>query len=379
MNFDSPLPAPDSQDVLLLQQVQQNWNQGSQDVALNLIRPRADEGQAWAASLLSWLLMQQGYPALEESITWAITAAHRGHPAQLATTFNNVISNLSSYPQLSSRLPELAELGLPWSSGVDAVGQGWNIAQSGQPELGLQIMMLQMKLPYTLTDTHLAALVADAQDRTNELNRILASIREQQRSVEVASAEGRAAMNKATLELETSAKQAGLLITTATSDATNALFLEDAERNAKESRGAWLSGLVVLGGAATVAVLPVILHYLRVGADYSSIEQIALHLVSTAALATFAGVLLARARSRDQAAQRANDLSTAMGTMIAYSSQIRDPEEKQRFMSMMGQMVLQAHLSSGSKQGGGEDSVMGMVALANLIKPASAPAPVSPS
>ena len=138
-------------------------------------------------------------------------------------------------------------------------------------------------------------------------------------------------------------------------------------------------GLAVLGAAALVAVLPVVLHYLNVGADYSPLEQIGLHLVSTAALATFAGVLLARARSRDQAAQRANDLSTAMGTMISYSNQISDPAEKQRFMTMMGQVVLQAHLTAGPKSAVKDDQVSGMIALANLVKPtAVSTSPASP-
>ena len=142
---------------------------------------------------------------------------------------------------------------------------------------------------------------------------------------------------------------------------------------------AWLSGLAVLAVAAIVAVLPVILHYLHQGPKYSSFEQIAVHLVSTAALGTFAGVLLARARSRDQAAQRAHDLSTAMGTMISYSNQISDPVEKQRFMMSMGQVVLQAHLASGSGHSPKDDSMAGLVAIANLMRPNTLPnLPASP-
>jgi protein-S-isoprenylcysteine O-methyltransferase Ste14 len=141
-------------------------------------------------------------------------------------------------------------------------------------------------------------------------------------------------------DLETKAKQAELLVATVLSDATNALFKADAQRNAKESRFAWVAELVVLGLAAVVALLPVTFHYLRWGPKYSTVEQIGLHLAFTAALATFAGVLLARARSRDHAAQRANDLSTATGTMISYSNQIFDPAEQQRFMTTMGQLVL---------------------------------------
>jgi hypothetical protein len=60
-----------------------------------------------------------------------------------------------------------------------------------------------------------------------------------------------------------------------------------------------------------------------------------------------------------------------MGTMISYSNQISDPAEKQRFMMMMGQVVLQAHLTSGPSHGVKDDQVSGMVTLANLIKPST--------
>lgn len=371
------MPVPDPRHVALLPQVQQFWNSGSQGAAIDLLRSHADEGEAWAAALLAWLLMQQGYPALDESINWAIKAAERGLTSQLSTTFNNVIANLPSYPQLASRLPELFQLGLPWPSGVDPVGQGWNLIANNQPELGLQLMMLPSQMPYPVAEPHMDMLLRNARSRVNELSEAVSSARDRRHELQVVSNEARAAIEKAKDDLETSAKQAGLLVTAATSDATNALFIEDAKRNAKESRGAWRWGLGVLGAAAIVAVLPVILHYLQLGVEYSAFEQVAVHLVSTAALATFAGVLLARARSRDQAAQRAHDLSTAMGTMISYSNQISDVAERQRFMTAMGQMVLQAHLTSGSKSGGSEESLAGIIALTNLIKPSSLQATAS--
>ncbi|MFJ8894941.1 hypothetical protein ACIRCZ_10170 [Leifsonia sp. NPDC102414] len=230
------------------------------------------------------------------------------------------------------------------------------------------MMMLSWPLQ---VEPQLNALADQARTRIGELDEVVAGARLRQSEIDSTVGEARAEIDKAKDDLKTSAKQAGLLVTTVASDATNALFKADATRNAKESRGAWLAGLIVLGLAAVVALLPVGLHYLHLGPKYSTVEQIGLHLASTAALATFAGVLLARARSRDQAAQRANDLSTAMGTMISYSNQISDPTERERFMTTMGQLVLQAHLTSGSKQGAKDESLSGMIALLNLVKPAA--------
>lgn len=68
-----------------------------------------------------------------------------------------------------------------------------------------------------------------------------------------------------------------------------------------------------------------------------------------------------------------------MGTMIAYSNQIGDPTEKQRFMTTMGQLVLQAHLTTGAKGGSGEESLSGMLTLASLIKSPASSTPVSGS
>lgn len=367
-----PLPQPDPNDVALLQHVQQLWTSGNQPAAVDALRSKAEGDNPWAAALMAWLLMQQGYPGIEESITWAIRAAEGGCAGQLSQTFNNVMAHIPSYPQLAVRLPELLKLGLPWSNGFDPVGQAWNLVASGQPELGLQVLLATGPWP----EQQMSLLVEKANSRLRELETAVAEAGRYQDRIRATADEAQATIKKSSDDLETSAKQAGLLVTATTSDATNSLFKADAARNAKESHGAWVSGLFVLSAAAIVAVLPVVLHYLNVGVDYSALEQIGLHLVSTAALATVAGVLLARARARDQAAQRAHDLSTAMGTMISYSNQISDPSERQRFMTTMSQIVLQAHLTSGPKQGGNDDNVSGMLALANMMKPSTlAPGP----
>lgn len=364
-----PLPNPDPADVEILQQVFQLWNGGNQPLAIDTLRPMAEAETPWAAALMAWLLMQQGAVGIDESVTWAIKAAQLGVPTQAIHTFNNAIGHVATAPQLADRLPELLQWALPWSGGVDLVGQGWNLVAQGQPLAAVQVMMLST--PWPLTEPGWGALVAQARERGSDIEVLAAAAQKQLADFEEAVDRARDEINSSRDGLKTSASQAQLLVSTISSDATNSLFVEAAKRNEKQSTRAWAAGLTVLGAAAIVAVLPVLLHYLDVGPDYSAFEQLGVHLASTAALATFAGVLLARARSRDRAAQRAHDLSTAMGTMITYSNQISDPTEKQRFMMTMGQVVLQAHLTTGSNQGTKDDSVSGMIALANAIRPAN--------
>lgn len=369
----TPSAQVDPSDVQLVQQVQVFWNSGNQSGAIEMLRPRADADLSWAAAFMAWLLMQQGAPGIPESINWAIRAAELGAPWQAFHTFNNAVGNVSANPQIAERLPELLQWTLPWMGGADVVGQGWNLIAQGQPELALR--MMTTLTPWPLSEPQLKSLGEQARVRAGELDGLLNTARSTRETLEETAASSSEAIAKARDDLTTSAKQAGLLVTTILSDATNTLYKADASRNEKESKGAWISGLAVLGLAALVAVLPVVLHYLHLGPSYSTAEVIGVHLASTAALGTFSGVLLARARSRDRAAQRSHDLSTAMGTMISYSNQISNPVEKERFMMSMGQVVLQAHLTSGSGPRQVDDSLPGILALANAVKPTTSAAP----
>lgn len=363
--------SPDPNDVALIQQVFQLWGAGNQPAALEALRPRAEADQAWAAAFMAWLFLQQGVVGHPESVEWAIKAAELGAPWQAAQTFNNVVGNLPSNPQLAERLPDLLEWAAPWTGGIDLVGQSWNLLAQGQAEYAFRL--LTTPSPWPLIEPQLAALAEQGKTRINELDQLLNVARQRRQDFDGTVTASSEAITKETDDLTTSAKQAGLLVKTVLSDATNALYKADATRNEKESRGAWTAGLVVLGLAALVAVLPVVLHYSHLGPTYSTAEVIGVHLASTAALGTFAGVLLARARSRDRAAQRAHDLSTAMGTMITYSSQISDPVERERFMTTMGQLVMQAHLTTGSGTKSKEDPLPGTLALVNALRSTNPP------
>jgi multidrug transporter EmrE-like cation transporter len=317
--------------------------------------------------------MQQGPAGILESIDWAIRAAGLGAPWQAVHTFNNAVANVSADPQIAERLPDLLQWALPWIGGVDVVSQGWNLIAQGQPGLALKLMTTVS--PWPLSEPQLKSLGEQGSARIRELDGLLSAARQTRDALDESATTATNEITKAKDDITTSAKQAGLLVTTVLSDATNALYKADASRNEKESKGAWIAGLTVLAIAALVAVLPVALHYLHVGPNYSTAEVIGVHLTSTVALGTFSGVLLARARSRDRAAQRSYDLSTAMGTMISYSNQISNPTEKERFMMSMGQVVLQAHLASGSGPKTGDDTLPGILAIANAVRSTNSSGP----
>jgi GTP-sensing pleiotropic transcriptional regulator CodY len=122
-------------------------------------------------------------------------------------------------------------------------------------------------------------------------------------------------------------------------------FQKQAERYEKESRRFWIAGLVTLVGAACVALLPLILNY--VNHRHHALDgqnSVSAHLGVALAFAAVSGVLLARARNRDRNRQRNRDLSVALITMFAYSEQIANEQEKERFKHDMGRLVLEAFL-----------------------------------
>ncbi|MDT0187234.1 hypothetical protein Q9S36_44320 [Microbacterium sp. ARD31] len=365
---------PTPEDIATVQNVLQLWNSGNQPAAVDALRPYAEEKRPWAVGLICWLSVQSGYPSVEQAIPHARTALELGMPWVATYLANNLMAHVASGPHLADLAMELFENSAPAPFGMDPVGQGWNLLSQGRPTEGLKLMGLTWQLPTSAAGWE--SFLTTARNKMAELDVLIVSAQHQHDQVQTTAASSIVEINQRKDELETSAKQAGLLVSATVSDATNALFKADADRNEGESKTAWKWGLTVLGVAAAIAVLPLILHYCGVGPEYSQAGLIGAHVASTAALATVAGVVLARARSRDLARQRANDLSTAMGTMISYSNQIHDPSEKQRFMMTMGQLVLQAHLTAGSGAHVKDESLTGLLALANIMRtPASGSTP----
>lgn len=363
---DVELVEPNEEEVTDAQAIFRAWQDGHHDQAVEGVRGWADLGRPWALSLIPWMYMQQGVPEMIKGIPYAKMAAALGMYWPSANLFNSLIGNAAALTDLEPVMDLITSSG-PWWAGVDPVAHGWNLIGQGRAAEGLRLMSLRSSIPATSQEWE--SLAESARGQLAEITGALNGARAAETGVSTAAAAHLEAMEKVRNDLETSAKQADLMVTTVTSGGTEARFQADANRNEEESKAAWGWGLVVLVLAATVAVAPLVLHYWGTGPDYSTGALLGAHAGSTAALAAVAGVLLARARSRDLARQRASDLSTAMGTMITYSGQISDDGERQRFMTTMGQLVLQAHLTTGPQGHQSEESLTGLLALLSVMKP----------
>lgn len=329
-------------------------------------------------NLLCFLYMQVGWPMIEHGVLYAKKALEIGFTVNATNFANNLFAYAANSPHMTELALELLDAPLSAPSGPDLAAQGWNLVAQGRTEDGLRVLSLKPQL-FPQSAEAWRSVVGAAEQHAAQLNMILRSAQAMRDEVARVAAESSHAIQKSREDLETSANQAGLLVTSVNADATRQFFDDDAQRNEAESKSAWAWGLRVLGTAAAVAVLPLALHYVGAGPAYSTGALLGAHAASTGALATVAGVLLARARSRDVARQRANDLSTAMGTMIAYSTRIQDDGEKERFLMVMGQLVLQAHLTTGSSGGSREETLPGLVSLASALRDPRPGTPAAPS
>lgn len=363
--------SPDAVEVI--QAAFQEWQSGNQPAALARVRERADKDEIWAVVFMVWLYVQQGIPGFGEAIPYARRALALGAPWAVTTLVNNIFPNLQNAPQLFEPATELLTMAYPSPPlGIDPLGHAWNLLAQGRPADAMKLMSIPVMPPPLAT---WEGLLAHAREQDQTVTEIAASLAGRAQEFDATANESIDAIAKARADVETAASQAGLLFSSLNAAAVNSLFDAEADRNASESRTSWRWGIAVLAAAACIAILPLVLHYLDQGPDYSSGALLGAHAGSTAALGAVAGVLLSRARARDHARQRARDLSTAMGTMISYSNQIQDEAEKQRFMLTMGQLVLQAHLHGDTSASGREDSLTGLAALLSVMRQANTPNP----
>lgn len=182
---------------------------------------------------------------------------------------------------------------------------------------------------------------AVAASAVKELDRLNAEIDEQKRALQAASQE----LEQAQEGFETRGRTLTRFLDELTNVAAEVEFQKQAEDYEKESKFFWKAGLFTLSVAACVALLPLLLNYLdRDGHDLDGQSFVSAHLAVALAFAAVSGVLLARARNRDRSRQRNRDLSVALITMFAYSEQIANDDERERFKHDMGRLVLEAFL-----------------------------------
>jgi len=152
-------------------------------------------------------------------------------------------------------------------------------------------------------------------------------------------------------DVQTRTQQLLKLVEETTNAGAQSFFDTEATRNEKEGKFLWRWSVGLLSLAALFAVAPIVIYYVGATLERDWLKDqnlIAAHFAPAIALGAVAGVLLARARGRDRARQRAKDLSVALGTMFVYSGQIADPEQRQVFLRDMGRTVIEAFLRQDS-------------------------------
>jgi hypothetical protein len=332
----------------------QAWSDGRQDQAIDAIRPFADAEEPAALGLICWYLHQRGESGIREGVPYAKRAAAVGLPWPAQYLLGNMIGD----PQLREEVPSLVEalLAIGWTQ-VDPIGYAISPFQQGDRATALQIFDLIGPWPFPGQWTEhvesgrraiesLRSIAGEAQEELGQFHELITSA-----SGDVDSERSR---------VSTQAGSVLELLKQAADGTIKAEFDREAATNATESRRLWLFGLTVLGGAALLAVLPLILHYFSLN-TLEGRDLLAAHFAPTVALGAVAGVLLGRAKARDRSRQRARDLSVALGTMVVYSGQIDDAQERQAFQREMGKAILEAHLRT---EAVGEESTN---VLASLI------------
>jgi hypothetical protein len=155
-------------------------------------------------------------------------------------------------------------------------------------------------------------------------------------------------------EITTRTQQLLKLVEQTTNAGAQSFFDTEAKQNEKEARFLWRWSVGLLSVATLFAIAPITIYYVGLALDKDWLRDQNLvwaHFAPAVALGAVAGVLLARARGRDRARQRAKDLSVALGTMFVYSGQIADDEQKQTFLRDMGRTVIEAFLRQDSSAG----------------------------
>jgi hypothetical protein len=208
---------------------------------------------------------------------------------------NNIIGNAPNVPQLLPRALDFFEANPLPATGIDPIAQGWNLLSQNLPDAAVRVMSVTANFP--TTPASFEPLLGQLREQAREVGDIVTSTRNARQTFQDEYERSIASIVKRRTDLETTARQAGLLVTSVNAESVNALFDAEAERNDKESRNSWTWGIRVLVAAAAVAVLPLLLHYLGLGSDYSNGILLGTHIGATAALGAVAGVLLARSRA----------------------------------------------------------------------------------
>jgi hypothetical protein len=321
------------------------WSEGQQQPAIDAVRSAADAGDPAALGLISWFMYQRGEPLWREGVPYAIAAVKKGLP----WVANYYLGNMQNDPALRTQLPDL--LGQPLQQGLpqDPIAQAYSVFSQGDPATASRLVALA-RAP-SASPEGWDDFIERARREYEALSLSTDAVAERQTNVLSTLQEIESDAEARRSEITTRTQQLLKLVEQTTNAGAQSFFDTEATRNEEEGRFFWRWSVTLLSAATVFAIAPITIYYIgtALGKDWLKDQNlIAAHLAPAIALGAVAGVLLARARGRDRARQRAKDLSVALGTMFVYSGQIADEEQKQVFLRDMGRTVIEAFLRQDS-------------------------------
>jgi hypothetical protein len=318
------------------------WNNGQQQAALDVLTPYVDANDRTALLLACWFHSQMGPSHFPVGIELAKKANEVGVAQGLTYFYGNILNDQN----FRSQAAEVARQAVAGGAALDPLPNALGAYQQGDPPTA--VGLVRAAAEPRPSEESIAALLSRAEADVATLSNSAHEVAER-RDVTIRSFDSdSAALHEQREEIEGRARRLIDLIDNITNAQATSHFESEAERYGGEARWTWYWGLGVLAAAAIVAITPIAIYYFdRITGRSPWLEghDLAIaHATPTIALGAVAGVLLARARNRDRARQRARDLSVALQTMFAYAEQLQDIAERQLFIREMGRTVLAAFL-----------------------------------
>jgi hypothetical protein len=340
-------------------------NQGNQDDAIEKVRPLADEGDPAALLAICWLFQQLGQPRITEGIPYAQKATELGNPWPLQWYFPHLADDPATRSQAAAMIAAHPVGGF---NANDPIGRAVAFATDGEAARAAEMLR-------AAAGPHQSPALSpeEIESRVSELDRALSVVNESRATVLAEIQRAAAEVGARRQGLETRANGLELLIDSLTDGSTRSYFDRQAKKSATASLVLWCLGVLILLVAAGAAFLPLILNYTSDTHELHGQSNISAHLGATLALAAVAGVLLARARSRDQSGQHSNNLSIALGTIYTYSEQMENEEARERFKHDMTRLVLENFLEQKPHVEDGRRSVL--TDIASTAEPQRQPNP----
>jgi mannose/fructose/N-acetylgalactosamine-specific phosphotransferase system component IIC len=328
------------------------WNQGSQQAAIDRVRPIADSGDTAMSVLLAWFLHQIP-DRWKEAMPYVRSALQRGVPWGFSYVFGQMFNDA----EFRHELPELFSLALRAGWQADPIAHAMAPFQQGDHAVAASMVHLAGE-PFPFPGNW-NELVAAARAEYEALKTAQGEVGARAESALSAIGSHETEIAESASTVKTRTQQLLTLIDQTTNAEVQSFFDSEATKNEAEASRLWKWGVGVLASAAFLAILPILIYYVgKAFGDnpFAKSNLVAAHFAPAVALGAVAGVLLARSRGRDRARQRARDLSVALGTMFVYSGQIVDESERQRFLHDMGRTVIESFLRQESTSGDSEST-----------------------